>query len=139
MSEKPEPKRYCFGCKRKHTSTEVGGWPDMWETKILNGKKVRWCRNCIDCTGCGFIHKNDTGFTRTSWEGDKRIQLCGKWARATPPSPQKKMENLSPQEVLSGVQYGMDEQKGLFSKEANSKEWSKSHAEGVKELKEALS
>lgn len=85
----------------------------------------------MDCYGCGFIHKNETGFTRI----DSRGHICGKWAKSSSPSMSKRIENMSPEEVMSGMHFGAERDPSLPQ---DSENYSKVHNEQVKELQEVL-
>lgn len=131
--EPKEIKHRCAVCKKSHSALDY-----QWHRFSLKTGSVQfYCNKGIDCTGCQKVHLNTTGRAKTLVRDGKLINLCGIWFR-NHVSMEKKMEGLSPQEVLSGVQYGLPEQKGVFSDEANRQEWSKDHAEGVQQLREEL-
>jgi uncharacterized protein YeaC (DUF1315 family) len=133
MEETPQ---YCIVCKKKHLASESGSWPDMWTKKKIGRKTVYYCRHGIDCTGCGFIHYNDTGFTRSYIKDGERVELCGKWAKGNATTPEQRMANMSPEEVMSGVHLGNEMLPYFKGKSSNN--YSDEVREQRKELKEAL-
>ena len=108
---KPVIKKYCHKCKTTH---------------------MGYTEN--PCAVCGIVHPHTNW--RTTTRDKETIYVCGDHYRSTI-SLAKKMDNLSPQEVMSGVQYGLPEQKIFNQRDAN-ENWSKLHSEGVKELREEL-
>ncbi len=129
MNEK-EVKHKCFGCLKTHTDKAY-----RWKSRILvdGGKKIWWCGSCVDCGGCRKIHFNDTGRTLIIGNGAERIEMCGRWYQSPSPSIKKKMENLSPEEVLSGVHLGLPQ---TYKGQSNDHSFEKKAA--VKELKKSL-
>ena len=83
------------------------------------------------CTYCKKKHKH------YNWRFTGKETICGEYWRPRLTMAQK-VANMSPQEVLSGVHLGMDEQKGLFREETMRDDWGKMHAQEVKDLYEAL-
>lgn len=127
-----ETVHYCIVCKKKHSD-----WVYRWTEIKVDKKKAYYCHMGIQCDGCQKLHYNDTGGSRVTWDKGVRREVCRRWFTSSPPSIQRKMEDLSPQEVLSGVQYGLPEQK-IFRKEDANTDWGKKHSEAVKELREEL-
>lgn len=133
--------KYCAGCKKRH-SVEVGGW-EGWSSSEINGKKVYFCRKHMHCVGCGTIHER-TGFSRhrTKEHPETGEKLggwwCEKWERPAALTPEQRMANMSPQEVVSGVHLGMDRQE-VWGEDTD--DWSRTseRTEGLKELEEVLS
>jgi hypothetical protein len=124
-----ETVRFCIACGKKHPEAD---W--RWTEVKIKGKKKYFCHHGINCYGCQKIHYNDTGATRM----DSRGSVCGKWFGNTKKSPEEKMKNLSPQEVMSGVQYGMPEQK-IFRPDVANEDHHTVHQRQMKDLKEAVS
>ncbi len=120
---------FCFGCKIKHTLDDVSGW--SWTEAKVNNKTVRYCRLCLNCDGCKKIHKYSFGF-RSSPAGT----FCDKWYKSAPLTLEQKEANMSPEEVMSGVQHG-NPLLGVF-KGKSSNNYSEEVKEQQKELKEAL-
>lgn len=119
---------YCIGHKEKLT---LDG--EMWWHKIKEGKKTSYlCNKCIYCEGCK-EHHPVAKYGGAIGRGNPTKYWCYKWAKGSSTSVEKKMQDLSPEEVMSGVQYGMDK---IY--EGNSNDWGKEHAEQVKTLKESL-
>ena len=137
----PEPKFYsfnipkgeirhrCIVCHKIHSEDNWG-----WTEVNIEGKKKYYCRHGINCYGCQKIHYNDTGATRM----DTRGSICGKWIGSTSKTPQEKIKNLSPQEVMSGVQYGLPEQK-IFRPDVANEDHRTVHQRQMRDLKEAVS
>lgn len=94
-------KHYCVGCKNKH---EEESW--RWRKKKIKNKTVWWCHKCVDCYGCKKIHLNETGRTKVTSE----YTLCGKWFNRRPQTFEKKIQNMSTEEVLSGTDLGLKNQ-----------------------------
>mgnify|MGYP007071571373 CR=1 FL=1 len=124
---------FCIVCKKDH---EDDDW--RWTEIKIKGKKKFYCHHGINCAGCKEIHYNNTYLTKIKYEDGKKIEICGKWF-GSKPSMAQKVSNMSPQEVMSGVHLGMDEQKGLFRKETLRDDHSILQKRAIKELKEKLS
>ncbi len=126
MIEK-EIKHKCFGCGITHLDKSY-----RWKSRMEGKKKIWWCGSCVDCGGCQKIHKNDTGRTLIIGSGADKIELCGKWYKS-PSSIEKKVRDLSPEEVLSGVQYGLPQ-----TYKGNSNDHSTEKRAAIKSLKKSL-
>lgn len=98
--------KQCYVCVKKHAEED---W--RWKRKRIGKKRVWYCHSGIDCAGCQTLHFNDTYKSRTTIDGS---QYCGKWYNSAP-TPQQKMKNMSPEEVLSGSHYGLPNQFGRQS------------------------
>lgn len=101
---------YCIVCQRDHKKDGT-----VWEY----------------CSMCGKRHPH------SNWKNRDNKWICGEYWRSRPTMAQK-MANMSPQEILSGVHLGMDEQKGLFRDDAMREDWGKTHDRQKKELYETL-
>lgn len=110
----------CYVCKKTHWEE---GW--RWHKLKLKGKWVFYCRHGIECDGCQELHYNDTGGERVT--GDGR-HYCRKHYNSSPTLAQK-MKNMSPEQILSGEQYGLPNQFGT-----ESGDWRSSKPEILKEL-----
>jgi hypothetical protein len=87
------------------------------------------------CTPCGIRHPH------TNWKAQvskdlELIYTCGDYYK-NPVSAERKMDGLSPQQVLSGVQYGMPEQH-VFSDAANKETHTQAHKRSVDRLRKAV-
>ena len=129
MDDYKETTHYCIVCHKRHSDLY---W--RWTKVKIKGKVRYYCGHGIDCYGCKKIHYNDTGREKIDADGH---HWCGKWF-TTSKTPEQKIRNLSPQEVMSGVQYGMDEVK-VFRPETVREDHSTIHKRKIKGLKEALS
>lgn len=67
----------------------------------------------------------------------KMFSECGEYWKEYI-SIERKVAGLTPQQVLSGVHLGMDEQKGLFREDTMKERWSVQHAREKKALMESL-
>lgn len=125
----------CIGCKKVHEEEE---W--RWRSMKLDGKTVYWCHTSLACEGCKTIHPRN-GFSR-SYTNPSRVfpgyslEICSIWARPTKLTPQQKMKNMSPEDVLSGVPFG-GERASFFGEDSRT-DWSSQHKEEVGELTGAL-
>src|SRR5574340_359760 len=91
---------YCIGHKEK---IKLGaGW---WNSEKRGKKTVYWCNKCIYCEGCQEVHPLGK-YGGAVGRGNPTKYWCYKWAKGSSPSPEKRMQDLSPEQVLSGVQYG---------------------------------
>lgn len=122
-------KHICFGHKEK---MDLEPW--QW-SKVKFLGNIRWiCNKCIYCEGCKEYHPmgkygGARGFGHpTRW-------VCFKWTKSTPKSIKSKIADMSPEEVMSGVQYG-NERLGYLGKDTN--DWSKEHAQEKDNLGKAL-
>ena len=91
----------------------------------------------MKCYGCKTIHKT-TGYAKgiNNPDGSKEtVWLCSKWAKPSAPTPQQKAQNMSPEEVMSGVHYGMDRVKSMSH---DSEDWSVEHKQQLDYLNEVL-
>lgn len=131
--------RYCRGCKKRHGMI-VDAW-NSWNHKIINGKEVYWCKKHFFCVGCNAVHQV-TSYSRHC----KRIHpktgieldgwWCEKWVNTPVLTPEQKMANMSPQEVVSGVHLGAERQE-VWGKDTE--DFGTIRAQQLPELEEALS
>ena len=97
--------------------------------------KPKACDRCIKCVGCKKIHektmfmKHKTGFNGLGW-------YCDKWGKGGTLTPEQKMKNMSPEDVVSGVQYGYERDKSYG--EDSKTGFIEEHAAEVKAFKEAI-
>lgn len=98
----------CYVCNKKHEEESY-----RWKRKRIGNKRVWYCHSGIDCAGCGFLHFNDTYKARMTADGKA---YCGKWFSSSS-TPQQRMKNMSPEEVLSGSHYGLPNQFGRQSED----------------------
>lgn len=99
----PNPKHishYCEACQKSHQII-TDAW-NYWRTKRVGKTKLYWCHKGIDCAGCGHVHRKN-GISKLI--GDK--WYCNKWFKKTG-NGQIDFSQYSPQEVVSGVPYGLD-------------------------------
>lgn len=126
--------KYCTGCKKKHEIQE--GY--YWSKDKAGGY---YCRLHVECVGCKKVHPitpymkhakrvhDETGEEIDGW-------WCDKWVKPKSLTPEQKMANMSPAEVMSGVHYGMDKQD--YGHEADNYLNSEAEKEGRDELEEML-
>ena len=89
----------------------------------------------VYCDVCKKKHQSTKW--RMSWPEGKKFTECGEyWSEAI--SMERKMDSMTPQQVLSGVHLGMPEQKGLFREETMREGWVSQHKREKKELLESL-
>lgn len=80
------------------------------------------------CYSCDKRHDD------TSWRLTNKGWICSIWFKPAK-SLDSKIADMSPEEVLSGAQYGV---KTDWGKPTSKKDWSKEHSQGMKELSDAL-
>lgn len=107
-------KYYCKVCKKDH---------------VGDGMSIDYC------DGCGMEHPHNRW--KTTWNKGEKYTLCGNLYKSYTPI-EKRWDNYSPEEVMSGVPFGGDLKKSPFKKESQ-KNWSQESAEQVAFAKEVLS
>lgn len=111
----PNPKQvthFCQACRKEHSLT-ISAWvywrskpaPECDHTGCGCPQYLYWCDKGIDCAGCGHIHRK-TGISKL--KGDK--WFCSKWFKKTG-NGQIDWSQWSPQDVMSGVPYGLERDK----------------------------
>lgn len=124
-------KHYCIGHKQKIELQQ--DW--QWSVVKVQGSKRYICNKCIYCEGCKEYHTIGK-YGGAKGYGNPIKYVCFKWSKATPPSMEKRIANLSPEEVMSGVHLG-NERASYFKKDTN--DWGKDHQKQKEELGNALS
>lgn len=127
--------RFCAGHREAH---DAEAW--AWTSIRVGRKKVWYCNKCINCAGCNRIHlTSESGGARTFTDPQtgKSVWVCFKHTTPTRRSLDKRMADMSPEEVLSGSHITGDGKDPAFITDSKSG-FSKEHKEGVQELKKAL-
>lgn len=128
-------RHYCIGCKKIHSEES---W--RWGTILVASRKRYFCHDSLACEGCKVVHPRN-GFSRCYTEKSRlfpgrSLEVCAIWARPTKLTPQQKMKDMSPEDVLSGVPFG-GERASFFGEDSRT-DWSQEHKEGVGALTGAL-
>ena len=71
-----------------------------------------------------------------TWHIDSRGQFSSDCYKIPGPSVEKKIKSMSPEEVLSGAQYGV---KAKWGKPKSRDDWTPIHKKQVEELRKAVS
>lgn len=122
-------KHYCVGHK---THLDIDEW--LWHEFKDKGQTKYYCNKCIECVGCKEIHplgKNGgaKGF------GDPMKWICYKWSKPSAKPMSKRIMDMSPEDVMSGVHLG-NERASYFEKDTN--DWGSEHKKQKEDLGNAL-
>lgn len=123
-------KHYCIGHKQKLELQE--DW--AWSIVRIQGVKKYVCNKCIYCEGCKEYHPIGK-YGGAKGYGHPTKFICFNWTKPNKPSMAKRMEGMSPEDVMSGVHMG-NERASYLGEDTN--DWGKDHKQQKEELGNAL-
>jgi len=103
----------------------VGRQGQVWHTDMIEY-----------CIACEKRHEHSFWKARFDHRLNRIVYICGDHYRNRL-TPEQKMKNLSPEEVMSGVHQGNKLDKNVFKKESR-EDWGTEYRRGVGELSQDL-
>lgn len=100
---------YCIVCFKVHEE-EKYRWKFLIKKnrKGIKRRKKYYCHLGINCAGCKILH------AAYSYRSNGKVEYCDKWYNSRP-AWQKRIQNMSPEEVVSGGLDGLPNQFGTNS------------------------
>lgn len=129
-------RHYCSSCEKNHSLT-IDSWT-WWRTAKHGNKTLHYCNKGMDCVGCAKIHPRTPVITHVKRQHPKTGEVldgwwCNKWVRES--RRVKRLEDYSPQEIVSGVDLGNERQEIWGD---DTEDHSVVHARQMREFNKAL-